>query len=102
LLIAVAIWLSLNRRRTILQLGIGLVIAFALARLLIQFGVDPIFASMRNATARDVLQATTDSVLSGLATLTVILAAAGLVVAVAAFLAGEATGDRRQARLRDA
>jgi hypothetical protein len=86
-LMAAAILLSPSRRRTLVQLGFGVVLAFLLARAAVravgEAVVDGAPVGQRGAV-RDVV----DAVVSGLVDFTTVLLVAGLLVGTAAYLAG--------------
>jgi hypothetical protein len=83
-----ALWLSLNRRRTVLQLGIGIAIAFLVAKIAIAVLQDMVASAISNPTASSVLQPAIERALSYIVTSTTWILLIGVVSALVAFLVG--------------
>lgn len=83
-----ALWLSVNRRRTVLELGIGIAITFAVAKIAIAVLQQQAVASVANPTGREIIQPVVGRALSYLETSTTWLLVLGVVTALAAFLVG--------------
>jgi hypothetical protein len=99
LLIVATLWLSISRRRTAIQLGIGIVVTLIIAKLLINYAQQRIVDAIANQTAHGVVQETLQTLLGGLGAITTWLLILGVLVSVAAYLAGKpqwfATGYRQ-------
>jgi hypothetical protein len=89
LLLAATIWLSIDRRRTLIQLGIGLAITFLIARIVVGYIVGRVIDGISNPTAQGIAGEVITSAVDGLLTLTVLLLVAGLVVGIVAYLFGK-------------
>jgi hypothetical protein len=89
LLLVATLWLSLDRRRTLIQLGIGVAIVFLLARVTIGYVQDQVVNSITNPTAQGIASDVIPSALSGLLSLTVLLTAAGAATILIAYLVGK-------------
>jgi hypothetical protein len=87
-LAAIAIALSVDRRRTLIQLGIGIVIAFVLALLLIQAAEHRIYEAIASGNARDLVQVAVPALVQDLVNVAWLLVVVGALLAVAAYLAG--------------
>ncbi|HVN50652.1 MAG TPA: hypothetical protein VMT43_04425 [Acidimicrobiales bacterium] len=94
-LIVVTIALAPNRRRTIIYLGLGMVVAFVIANAIINALKDQIVGLVGGAEARAAAKATIQQLINRLDLITYSLAVLGLVVALVAFL----TGGTRIAKL---
>jgi hypothetical protein len=77
-----------RRRRTIIALGIGIVVAMSLAVVLTKVITNQVVSSITTPDDRGAVKATITSVLKGLNVISAILIAAGLVFAILAFLTG--------------
>jgi hypothetical protein len=88
-LIIATLWLSRDRRRTLVQLGIGIAIAFILAKIAIGILQQYVVNSVKNPTAKSVVEPALQTVLSSLQTVTTWLLVGGLVLAIVAFLLGK-------------
>jgi hypothetical protein len=88
-LIIATLWLSRDRRRTLVQLGIGIAIAFILAKIAIGILQQYVDNSVNNPTAKSVVDPALQTVLSSLQTITTWLLVGGLVLAIVAFLLGK-------------
>jgi hypothetical protein len=89
LLLAATLWLSLDRRRTLIQLGIGVAITFLLARVTIGYLTDQVVNGITNSTAQGIASDVIPSAVEGLLTLTVLLMLAGIVTIAIAYLIGK-------------
>jgi len=87
-LIAATVLVAERRRRAIIALAIGIVVAMSIARVLTKVITNQIASSITQPDDRGALHATIGTVLSGLNVISAILIAAGLVFAVLAFLTG--------------
>ncbi|MFL5673703.1 MAG: hypothetical protein ACJ779_01730 [Chloroflexota bacterium] len=87
-LIALALWLSTRRRRMLLFLAIGSIIAFVLARLAVNGIVGAVVSGVDDADLALALRTIIDAVVSDFRGLTTLILIALVVVAVAAYLAG--------------
>jgi hypothetical protein len=88
-LIIATLWLSRDRRRTLVQLGIGIAVAFILAKIAIGILQQYVVNSVNNPTAKSVVEPALQTVLSSLRTVTTWLLVGGLVLAIVAFLVGK-------------
>jgi ABC-type multidrug transport system fused ATPase/permease subunit len=86
-LIAASLVLSVARRRTLIQLGIGLLLATLIARLVVR-AIQQRIVDRAAADSREALQEVLGNVFEGLLDFTTFLIVAGIVVGVAAYLAG--------------
>jgi hypothetical protein len=89
LLLVATLWLSLDRRRTLIQLGIGFAVTFALAKLAIPVLQQQVVAAVADPTTRAIIQPVLERALSYLVTSTTWLLILGVVLALVAFLAGK-------------
>jgi hypothetical protein len=87
-LAALALLVSRDRRRTLIELGIGLVVTFLLAWVLIEAAKDRIDAAVKSGTARELVQSALPKILDGLENLAIFLTVIGVLVAAGAYLAG--------------
>ena len=87
-LVAVTIWLSRRRRRTLIELGIGAAIALTLTYVIAKRGSAAIVDGLHSGSTVTVLRGVIDSSLTPLTTLTIWIVVIGVVVAVAAWLSG--------------
>ena len=87
-LVALALWLARDRRRMVVYLGIGTLIAFLIARL----AIDGIEGALLSGIAQDdvagAVRAVVDSTVEDLRSLTIIVVIVTGVVALVAYLAG--------------
>jgi hypothetical protein len=88
-LLVASLWLSVDRRRTLIQLGLGIAITFALAKLAIPILQQQVVAAVTNPTAREIVQPMIERALSYLVTSTTWLLIFGVLVALVAFLVGK-------------
>jgi hypothetical protein len=89
MLIVATLWLSRDRRRTLVQLGIGIAVAFILAKIAIGILQQYVDNAVNNPTAKSVVDPALQTVLSSLQTVTTWLLVGGLVLAIVAFLLGK-------------
>jgi len=84
----VAVWVSVWRRRTLLWIGVGLIITMALS--LVVFGLvrSQVLGEFASDLYRAAVEAMWGILLSGLVTQTILVLVAGVIIAVGAFLAG--------------
>lgn len=85
---AVALWVSLWRRRTLLYSGIGLAITMLLSLLVFRLVRQSVLNQIVNGLYRAAAEAIWSIVLGGLFTQTIVLLVVGLIIAVGAWLAG--------------
>ena len=88
-LIILTLWFSTNRRRTLLELGIGVAIGFILLKFAIDYLQQYIINATMNPTAKSVVQPILQTVFGGLDSITTWLVVGGVVLAVAAYVAGK-------------
>ncbi|MGO8950617.1 MAG: hypothetical protein ACLQUY_23790 [Ktedonobacterales bacterium] len=88
-LIALTLWLSRDRRRTLMELGIGIAITFILLKIALDYLQQYILGATMNPTAKSVVQPTLQTVFGGLDTINSWLLAGGLVLAIVAYLFGK-------------
>jgi Fe-S cluster biogenesis protein NfuA len=87
LLVVASLVFSVNRRRTLVQLGIGVLLGAIVARLAVR-AVENAIVEGASSRSRGSLQEVVGIVFSGLVDLTAFLVVAGIVLGVAAYLAG--------------
>ncbi len=87
-LVALTLWLARDRRRMLIYLGIGTIIAFLVARLAIRTAEDAIVAGIADANIAGATRAMVDTTLQDLRGLTLIIVAATAILAIAAYLWG--------------
>jgi len=87
-LIAVTIWLSRRRRRTLIELGIGAAFALILTRVIVKQASTALVDSIPSGGTVTLLRDVVSASLGPLTTLTIWLAVISVVVAVAAWLSG--------------
>ena len=83
-----SIVLSLNRRRTLIELGLGVAAAFLIARAATRRLEQMIVDSITDPTTRGAAKAGISTVLGNLRTIGVWVLVIGIIVAVAAYLVG--------------
>jgi hypothetical protein len=88
-LIAATIWFSLDRRRTLVQFGLGIAITFFIARLALGYLQGRVIDGINNPTAQAVAGDVITAAVSSLLTWTVLLLVAGVMMAVVAYLFGK-------------
>jgi hypothetical protein len=87
-LVALTLWLARDRRRMLIYLGIGTIIAFLIARLAIRTAEDAIVAGIEDANIAGATRAMVDTTLQDLRGLTLIIVVATAILAIAAYLWG--------------
>ncbi len=87
-LVALTLWLARDRRRMLIYLGIGTIIAFLVARLAVRTAEDMIIAGVADADIASAARAMVDATLQDLRGLTLIIVAATAILAIAAYLWG--------------
>jgi hypothetical protein len=87
-LVALAIWLARQRRRMVIYLGIGTIIAFLLARLAIHSVEDSLIAGIADAGVAAGVRSVVDATIDDLRRVTSIVLVATAIVAIAAYLWG--------------
>ncbi len=88
LLIGAALWLSTNRRATLLQLSLGSVLLVVLARRVVLRVLEDVVALPPRPAGRAAAQAVTDQLFGGLFALTAVVIAVGLGIFVLALVTG--------------
>ncbi|MGZ3583728.1 MAG: hypothetical protein ACXWP6_13735, partial [Ktedonobacterales bacterium] len=88
-LLAATIWFSVNRRRTLIELGIGVVIVFVALRILIAYLQQRVIDSITTPVGHVVGEGVIPKALDSLVQLTTWLFVIGFLVIVAAYLVGE-------------
>ena len=87
-LIALTIWLSRHRRRTLIELGIGVAIALILTHVIAKQGSDAIVSDIVGGGGLGAVRDVVNASLEPLTTLTIWIVVIGVIVAVAAWLSG--------------
>ena len=87
-LVALTLWLAAKRRRMVIFLAIGTVIAFLVARLLIGSIEDAVVSGIADGDIAGAIRAMVDATLEDLRSLTVIIIIAAAIIGVAAYLWG--------------
>lgn len=87
-LLVLALVLSVNRRRTLVQMAIAVVAAFLVAWVAIRRIQNAVVEHIASDAGKEAGRRVTGSILSGLRELVILIAVIGVVVAVAAYLAG--------------
>jgi hypothetical protein len=88
-LLIATLCLSLDRRRTLIQLGIAIAVTFALAKIAIPVLQQRVVAAVADPNARAIIQPVIERALSYLVTSTTWLLIFGVVLALVAFLVGK-------------
>jgi hypothetical protein len=88
LLVALALWLAVDRRRMLIYLGIGVVIVFLIARLAMNAARNAIIGGIADGDVRGAAQTIVDSTLRDLRGVTVLIIIATVIVVIAAYLWG--------------
>jgi hypothetical protein len=88
LLVLLALWLARDRRRMLVYLGIGTVIAFLVARLAINGIENAVLAGIADDDLAGAVRAVADATVEDLRGLTIVIAIAAGIVAIVAYLAG--------------
>ncbi len=87
-LVALTLWLATKRRRMVVFLALGTVIAFLVARVLIGSIEDAIVSGISDGDVAGAIRALVDATLEDLRSLTVIILIAAAIIGVAAYLWG--------------
>jgi hypothetical protein len=88
ILVALTVWLAVDRRRMLIYLGIGTIVAFLLARLAIRTAEDVIVGGIADGDIAGAVRALVGATLEDLRSLTLIIVIATAIVAIAAYLWG--------------
>jgi hypothetical protein len=88
-LIVASVWLSLKRRRTLIELGIGVALALIIARVVIDRLEANVVDGLKSGGGGGVAAATVEAALGNLTSFTLAFLIAGIIVAVGAFLVGK-------------
>jgi hypothetical protein len=87
--IIAALWISRDRRRTLIQLGIGVVIAFLLLKIALSFVEQQVMSSITDPTAKGIAGPVISQALSYIRTSSTWIVVIGALVALVAFLVGK-------------
>ena len=88
ILVALALWLAADRRRMLIYLGIGTIVAFLLARLAIRGAENVIVGGIADGGVAGATRSIVDATLENLRSVTLIILIATVVVTIAAYLWG--------------
>ena len=88
LLVALAVWLARDRRRMLIYVALGTIIAFLLARLAIGAAVEAIISGIADEGLAGAVRSVVDATVADLRGLTTVILIATGIVAIAAYLAG--------------
>jgi len=88
-LIIASVWLSLKRRRTLIELGVGVALALIIARVVIDRLEANIVDGLKSGGGGGVAGATVKAALTNLSSFTLAFLIAGIIVAIGAFLVGK-------------
>ncbi|OGO57504.1 MAG: hypothetical protein A2Z32_06995 [Chloroflexi bacterium RBG_16_69_14] len=88
ILVALALWLSSHRRRMVIYLGVGTIIAFLLARLAVNTFTDALISGIADEGLATGVRTVVDATVEDLRRLTTIILVATGIVAIAAYLWG--------------
>jgi hypothetical protein len=88
MLIALALWLAADRRRMLIYLGVGTIIAFLLARLAMQAAENVIVGGIADDDVAGAARAVVDATLQNLRSITAVILVATAILAIAAYLWG--------------
>ena len=88
ILVALTVWLAVDRRRMLIYLGIGTIVAFLLARLAIRTAEDVIVGGIADGDIAGAMRALVGATLEDLRSLTLIIVIATAIVAIVAYLWG--------------
>ncbi len=91
LLVAIALWLSRDRRRMLIYLGVGTITAFLISRLAIRSVENVIVGGIADGDVAAAVRALLDATLEDLRGLTLIILVATAIVAIGAYLWGRPT-----------
>ena len=87
-LVALALWLSTRRRRMVLYLGLGTLVAFLLARMAIHGIENFLLAGIANGDLAGAIRDIVDAVVADLRSVTSLIVIATIIVVIAAYLWG--------------
>ena len=88
LLAAVTVWLSRHRRRTLIELGIGVAVALVLTRVIVKQASNAIVNSLHQGSGLTIVKDVVHASLDPLTTITIWIVVIGVLVAFAAWIAG--------------
>jgi hypothetical protein len=88
LLVALTLWLASNRRRMVIYLGIGVIVAFLLARLATNAASNAIIGGIADGDVAGAARSMVDATLQDLRGVTILILIATVVVVIAAYLWG--------------
>ena len=88
ILVAIALWLAANRRRMLIYLGIGTIVAFVLARLAINGATGVIVGGIADPGVAGATRSIVDTTLQNLRSVTLLIVIATVIVTIAAYLWG--------------
>jgi hypothetical protein len=88
LLVALTLWLASNRRQMLIYLGIGVIVAFLLARLATNAATNAIIGGISDGDVAGASRTMVDATLQDLRGVTVLILIATVVVVIAAYLWG--------------
>jgi hypothetical protein len=88
ILVALTLWLAQDRRRMLIYVGIGTIVAFLIARLAVRSAENVIVGGIADAGMAGAIRAMLDSTLDDLRGLTMIILILTAIVAIAAYLWG--------------
>jgi hypothetical protein len=88
ILVALTVWLARDRRRMLIYLGIGTIVAFLLARLAVRTAEDVIVGGITDGDIAGAVRAMVGATLEDLRGLTLVIVIATAIVAIAAYLWG--------------
>jgi uncharacterized membrane protein len=91
ILVAIALWLARDRRRMLIYLGVGTIIAFLISRLAIRSVEDAIVGGIADGDVAGAVRALLDATLEDLRGLTLIILVATAIIAIAAYVWGRPT-----------
>jgi hypothetical protein len=88
LLAAATVWLSSHRRRTLIELGVGVAVALVLTRVIVKQASNAIVNSLHEGNGLTIAKDVVHSSLDPLTTITIWIVVIGVLVAFAAWIAG--------------
>lgn len=87
-LVALALWLATSRRKMVIALGIGTILAFLIARLALNTARDAVIAGIADQDVAGAMRTVVDALFADLRSLTILIVIATAIVAIAAYLWG--------------
>ncbi|GEM_PF-702981 len=87
-LVALTIWLSRRRRRTLIELGIGAAIALILTRVIVKQASGVLVSKIQTGNGMSMVKNVVAAALGPLTTLTIWIVVSGVIVAIAAWFSG--------------